>query len=216
MTIDAAGVEHRPVTDVSCVCGRSFASANGLRSHVVRPAGPIRHGTAHAYKVGRCRCDVCRAARRDAERQTMANRHVDATLLERDERIWNSRVSSEYGCTVTFENEAGETLTLSRRGAPDGVFRDLCAVALAADPTFLVVAVSSPQTILSDLNGIRAKVGTRGEKTMPETAVAARCGLLPLVHPRLRGGQVDRAARREQRRYRGWRDQLGNGNGAAP
>lgn len=106
------------------------------------------------------------------------------------ERAWKSSTAAEYGCTVTFENEAGQTLVLHRVGPPSRALAALCDEALALDPTFRLVSYSTPDTILSDVRGRytadqRSAAG-RSQFT-PEGGVLSRIGRLPLLHPRLRG-----------------------------
>lgn len=200
--------EHRRVDARSCVCGKTFTNDRSLTLHVTR-IRPINHGSGHAYDKRRCRCDVCSAANRERKRVWAQNLvPADATLRERDERIWNSRVAAEYGCTVTFESESGQTLTLSRRGHPIAAFKALCADALAQDATYRLVGYSTPQTIRTDLDGARIEhFGAGGERRgqpTPEAIIASHSDLLPVVHPRLRGAQLDHQERDEEAHYRGW------------
>jgi hypothetical protein len=105
------------------------------------------------------------------------------------ERAWNGRTAAAYGCTITFESDDGMTLTLARVGAPNAATRALCAEAEAIDPTFRVVAYSSPRTILTDLEG-RYTDGSRALRHVaglsPEGQALSGAGLLRMLHPRLR------------------------------
>lgn len=106
------------------------------------------------------------------------------------DRAWNGRTSAKYGCTVTFENESGQTLVLAREGSPSDVLRALCAEAIAADPSFRVVAYSSPETIRHDLRGrFSPELSARSaaSQRLPEGRALARVGLTALIHPRLVG-----------------------------
>src|SRR4051812_16350582 len=101
---------------------------------------------------------------------------------ESDERGWNGRISAEYGCTVTFESDGGERLTLSRVGAPERVLGELCDEALQIDETLRVICYSSPATITADVTGPPTRNGRAREAT-----VLGMIGRLEMLHPRLRG-----------------------------
>jgi hypothetical protein len=106
------------------------------------------------------------------------------------ERSWKGETAAAYGCTVTFEAEDGMTLTMSRVGAPRATLRALCAEAVAIDLTYRVVSYSTPETIRHDLRGRfddahQAKAQTG--QPAPEGKILSSAGLLPMLHPRLRG-----------------------------
>jgi hypothetical protein len=106
------------------------------------------------------------------------------------ERAWNSRVAAEYGCTVTFENDGGQTLVLTRKGPPQDALRALCADALAADPTFRVICYSNPATIRQDLIGRfdpTTSARHRDSLVRAEARALGGAGMLHMLHPRLRG-----------------------------
>ena len=113
------------------------------------------------------------------------------------ERTWNGRVSAEYGCTVTFENAAGQTLVWSRKGRAEEVLRDMCLEAVALDPTFRVVSYSNPETIRHDLRGRFSSDQPTHRAAMhstPEGRMLARIGMTALLHPRLVGKSPDAEA----------------------
>jgi hypothetical protein len=106
------------------------------------------------------------------------------------ERAWNGRTAAEYGCTVTFENDGGQTLVMQRKGPPIDALRALCDDALAADPTFRVVCYSNPATIQQDLVGrIDPTLSVRSSHSLvkPEGRALGAAGMLHMLHPRLRG-----------------------------
>lgn len=150
-----------------------------------------RHGTENGYSNGKCRCIPCRVARRAAERRRHEAKgwtirqpapFVAGPERERDERAWNGRLSAEYGCTLTLENDGGETLTLHRAGRPETVLGMLCDEALQIDGTLRVISYSSPATILADVTGPPTGTGRHREAT-----VLGMVGRLQMLHPRLRG-----------------------------
>lgn len=89
---------------------------------------------------------------------------------------------AEYGATVTFQNHAGATLTLHRTGPITSTVRDLCNAALEVDPSYLVVCISTPNTIYGDLQG-RPIWGDNA--ICPERATLARAGRREMAHPNL-------------------------------
>ena len=97
----------------------------------------------------------------------------------------------KYGVIVTFENTAGELLTLHQLGPPSEALLVVLARALASDETFRVVSYSNPQTIYVDLVGGRADYfdqnGSNNPKPMPEVLALGRLELSHLCHPRLQG-----------------------------
>jgi hypothetical protein len=98
-------------------------------------------------------------------------------------------VRAEYGCTVTFENESGHTFVMHRTGPPTAVLDALCDVALGCDPTFRLVAYSTPASIASDLRGERVQIASGRAHIRPQTPEAqmlARIGRREMLHPRLR------------------------------
>lgn len=87
---------------------------------------------------------------------------------------------------------------LHRAGRVRAAVEEAFRVAAGLDPTFRVLCVSTPQTIYTDLQGVRHGLGTsergQGSNTLvlPEHAL---CGgrLRAILHPRLRGSS-DRKA----------------------
>lgn len=165
---------------------RAFKKASGPP-----PPGDPRHGKRSTYSEWRCRCELCCEAEnayhaawklRTGRTITLRPRQPVGPERERDERRWNGRIAPEYGCTVTFENEDGATLTLHRKGAPEAALAALCDEAKAIDATLRVVSYSSPPTILSDVTGPPTRNGRRRE-----ASVLGQIGRLEMLHRRLRG-----------------------------
>lgn len=103
---------------------------------------------------------------------------------------------AKYGATVTFRNADGKTLTLQRTGgAIMAVIRALCDAALALDPTFRVICISTPSTIFGDLVGrdMREEDGA----IRPEAAVLSRAGRKHMLAPELIGRFSPRSRARE-------------------
>lgn len=100
---------------------------------------------------------------------------------------------AKEGCLTTWENSEGKTLTLHRVGV--NALREACAIAMSRDETYRLVAYSSPQSIYSDLIGIRTRTHTKSGQRLahqsPEVHMMSRIGLLDLVHQRLRARRVD-------------------------
>ena len=106
----------------------------------------------------------------------------------------NGDAKRTYGCVTTWENEAGEALTLHRIGPTKDGLRSAAAEALAFDPTFRLASYSTPQTIYSDVSGGRLDrtnpdsartYGKRLPPPLPEAIVLGMIGRLDLLHPRL-------------------------------
>lgn len=102
-----------------------------------------------------------------------------------------------FGVTVTFEAESGRLLTLARTGKASDALRDVCEAAVAVDPTFRVVCISSPVSIFADLQG-RPHGMWNGGVQNSEGAVLRRAGIGAMLHPRLIGGST----LSQQRAYR--------------
>lgn len=100
-----------------------------------------------------------------------------------------------WGYTITFKNEAGDLLTGHRNG-PAAVAA-LCDQAIAVDPTYRVVCISSPLTIFSDLCG-RSK-GVQEKMRGPEAGILGWAKRRHMLHPELVG-----TSRATERRRHGW------------
>lgn len=65
----------------------------------------------------------------------------------------------------------------------------LCEAALRKDPTYRVIAYSTPETIFADISGARGDVvgawGKDQRRPLPEATVLGHVGLQHLLHPRL-------------------------------
>lgn len=121
------------------------------------------------------RCQICYLAQ-VRERQKV-ERSLDGPLpLPGPE-------AAEYGATVTFENEVGETFTLHAVGTVRKVVHELYGLAQRRDATFRIVCVSTPTSIYTDLQGARKNSnGEYGDK-----ALISEPSLGKMAHPRLRG-----------------------------
>lgn len=100
----------------------------------------------------------------------------------------NARDRAEDGCVVTFERPGGELVTRHAAGvAPIEGFRELVERELARSPGSLVVCVSTPETIATDLAGRRELWRTLELVPLPEQTYVGRAGYpRTLLHPRLR------------------------------
>lgn len=106
------------------------------------------------------------------------------------ERTWpmSGREAAMYGATVSFRNDRGETWSWHRPGPVIEVVRDACDAALLRDPTFLCVAISTPMSIITDLDG-RPSTAANSTVQMPECHQLSRAGRKHMTHPDLRGSQ---------------------------
>ena len=100
---------------------------------------------------------------------------------------------ARFGCICTFENADGKVIVFHRVGPPSAVAREMCAEALALDPTFRLVSYSNPSTIYKDLEGHRkgnanavVELSGSDRPVMPEAQLLGQLGLGHLLHPRLR------------------------------
>lgn len=82
-----------------------------------------------------------------------------------------------YGATVTFETSTGP-LTIARVGQVGEAVREACELAVAAHPEALVVCVSTPSSIYTDMH-------QRGGESHPELGLLTKLGLKQMLHPRL-------------------------------
>lgn len=102
----------------------------------------------------------------------------------------NGAARAKDGCIITFENADQRTLTLHRQGPIKTAVTRACDEALALDDTFRVVAISTPQSIYTDLQGHRlhntqTRTSDHTRVAIPEAATLGLCGLKHLLHPRL-------------------------------
>ena len=128
----------------------------------------------------------------------MSARPARARRKERVRPAMGGSSRPQYGFILSFENSCGQTLSLHKKGPILKWVREACAGALALDSSFRVVAYSTPDTILGDLQGAREPIRVKSraghvgvsrealvEPVLPEMAVLARAGLRELLHPRL-------------------------------
>lgn len=137
------------------------------------------------------------AQRREEKRQglevTRAARvsQRKATPPGKTKTIYGGHDAALFGCTATFENSEGKTLTIHRDGPTLTGLRNACLTAFALDQTFKIVAYSTPQTIFGDLDGARGDLqpsngkAARQRKPHPETIMMGRIKMRHMVHPRL-------------------------------
>ena len=102
---------------------------------------------------------------------------------------------AEYGCTTTWENADRQTFTISRVDPPRVALRRIVEIVEPLDPTFRLVAYSTPETIYTDLQGMRLPTLTKGGSQHaegkyvpmqpPERVILAGIGRKDLLHPRL-------------------------------
>lgn len=103
------------------------------------------------------------------------------------------------GFVTTWENQAGELLTVHRKGRPTATLAEVADAVTARDPSFRLVCYSTPDTILRDLAGgnrISFEHPTTKVLHLPERNVLSRIGRADLLHPRLRSRSTSDADRR--------------------
>lgn len=105
----------------------------------------------------------------------------------------NGEEKQKAGCIVSFENEVGQTFTIHRVGPIKQGVRDACRIARTLDPSFRVVAVSTPSSIFTDLQGARLPQGQMRagahrwrRNPTPESTLCGAIGEREMLHPRLR------------------------------
>ncbi len=90
-----------------------------------------------------------------------------------------------FGFVATWENAAGRTLTVHRVGPVKAQLLDVIRVVLSLDPSFRLVGYSTPDTILTDLQGRTLKRADDGRPVpLPESIALGMVGRLELLHPR--------------------------------
>lgn len=94
---------------------------------------------------------------------------------------------ARFGAIITFKNSDGKTLTLHRVGPVRTVIADLCDEAVMLDETFLVIAISTPESVFTDLQGHRndPRGNFNDHPRLPEVAHLSG-KLAHMVHPDLR------------------------------
>lgn len=110
------------------------------------------------------------------------------TRPERDgELVMSGRERAEHGATLTFENDAGKRLSLSRVGPVAEAIRAACDDALRLDDTFQVICISTPSSIYAD---IKVREGKQFDHTVqrPEGSMLRRAGRGSMLHPGMVGG----------------------------
>lgn len=102
--------------------------------------------------------------------------------------------AARYGCIATWENASGERLSFYDQGPPDAVLAQHCDRALDVDPSYRLLARSTPQTIYVDLNGTRGTRTDHNGKTVAvpnsELAALTRVGRRELAHASLTSGHT--------------------------
>lgn len=96
---------------------------------------------------------------------------------------------ADYGVVVTFENADGKRLVLHRKGSLPVAVSAACDDATTLDPTFLVICISTPQTIYSDIQGRMPRNDSGGESHIqrPEPYTLARAKRSHMLHPSIAG-----------------------------
>lgn len=87
------------------------------------------------------------------------------------------------GVVVSFENADGARFTTHRPGLVQEGVRSACDEALARCPSYLIVAISTPQTVYADIVG--RELGPAKRPVMPEANIVGRTGVGHLLHPSL-------------------------------
>ena len=91
----------------------------------------------------------------------------------------------KFGIIVTFENADGDRMSVHRPGPPETVLRQIVTDVLEFDPTFLILSISTPQSIYTDIAGKLRSLTYRGNP--PERRLVAVAGLpRELLHKSLR------------------------------
>jgi hypothetical protein len=109
--------------------------------------------------------------------------------------LYNGDVRKKYGSLTTWENAEGKTITLHRTGQMVAALRDAAATVELRDPTFRLVSYCTPETIHSDLLGLRSDFvkpegsnhwshGKSQAAPLPEQVALGRIGRGDLLHPR--------------------------------
>ena len=112
---------------------------------------------------------------------------------------WKQLKNNDAGATVSFENPAGERVTVARPGAVSPAIRECVDAVRGIDPSMLVVAVSTRQTIYSDLRG-RDPNPYSGVVEMPEPTLMRTAKRFDALHPRLCGQSRQAETRRRGKR----------------
>lgn len=122
----------------------------------------------------------------------MTGRHTPGQL--------RGELRTAYGVTVTVENAEGKTLTLHRHGR--GALERVCDDAVALDPTFRIISISTPETIYGDLAG-RLPSSKTGAIILPEHQRLGNIGRMAMIHPRI-APRHDNALRKHRARGDSW------------
>lgn len=104
------------------------------------------------------------------------------------------------GVVVSFERDDGERITIARRAADKNeALQEAVDAVLAFDARYRVVAISTPQTIFTDLVG-RTPHPRGGWIECPEVAMLRKARRFYALHPRLMG-----QSRQSENARRNWR-----------
>ncbi len=110
---------------------------------------------------------------------------------ESDPRNMSGEERADHGAIVSFQNGQGRRLTLHREGGVIVSVRAMCAIALARDESYRVLAISTPASIMGDLDGrVHGAHSARGEQIAvlnQDAAILRRAGFPELLHPRYGG-----------------------------
>jgi hypothetical protein len=101
----------------------------------------------------------------------------------------SGRERAAVGCLMTFEAADGSRLTLHGFGSAAATVGALCDAALAREPSFRLIAYSTPETVFADITGGRADFthssGEPQRRALPEMRALALACRKEMLHPRL-------------------------------
>lgn len=94
-------------------------------------------------------------------------------------------MQQKFGFTTTWENADGKTLTVHRVGRIREQLVGVIDVVLKLDPSFRLVCYSTPDTILTDIEGRQLRRERDGRPIAgPESIVVGAVKRMDLLHPR--------------------------------
>ena len=99
---------------------------------------------------------------------------------------WKQFKSNGAGVIVSFERPDGEPLTVHRKGYVIPALQSAVDDVRGYDDSYLVVAISTPQSILTDLRGRDPHPHTKSIDP-PEARLLRRARRFTACHPRLLG-----------------------------
>ncbi len=110
---------------------------------------------------------------------------------ESDPRNMSGEERADFGAIVSFQNDRGQRLTLHREGGVIASVHAMCAMAIARDDSYRVLAISTPASIMGDLDGriagAHSATGTQIAVLNQDASILRRAGFAELLHPRYGG-----------------------------